>query len=621
MKNLSDHEQGIVEAARCGVLVSLAPDVELEELATSNDLTHQVRAELIRELLLGRHGELDPRGVRLEHARVVGALDLDHVRTAVPLVLVQCSIIEPFTARNARIGELDLEGSRLSILHADNIRIDGDLVLNAARVQSDNKNGAIRLTSAHVGGQFDCKNVKITNDVGPALIADRIRVDNTLVLESAEVRGTGEIGALSLMSAQIGGQFDCENIEIINESGTALDIELLRVDGALFLRGAKVRGTGTNGAVRLPNAHVTSQVNCEAVEIVNDAGPALRADSIRIEESLVLDQARVRGSGADGAINLMGAHVGWIFCRDAEVVNDTGSAMDLGALRVDNDVDLSKATLVGDDELGAVCFPDARIGARLICVDLEVDNPSGPVLNLEKLSVEGAVLLPVEVVCAYGGRGDDCQHANRINLNEFVFTTLSWVDWRQWLHLITYHTEDYQPRSYQLLAAAERAAGHDGNARHVLIAQQDDLRRRDPSALGGRWIVAVHGLWGKLAGYGYRTRTLALALLLALAAAGSIGYVAGQISTRPGHYAAERVSPLGSPTTAATRCSTVELIGLGLDRGLPLGATGLRSKCDLDTATRRGQAITLAIWIIQAMLWGLITLAVAGYTNLIRKTP
>jgi hypothetical protein len=105
-----------------------------------------------------------------------------------------------------------------------------------------------------------------------------------------------------------------------------------------------------------------------------------------------------------------------------------------------------------------------------------------------------------------------------------------------------------------------------------------------------------------------------------LALAAGLGVVAGHVRTRPGHHAAERVLP---PTTAAstpgTPCSTVELIGLGIDRGLPLGATGLRARCDLDTGTRWGQAITVAIWLLQALVWALATLAIAAYTGLIRK--
>lgn len=73
-------------------------------------------------------------------------------------------------------------------------------------------------------------------------------------------------------------------------------------------------------------------------------------------------------------------------------------------------------------------------------------------------------------------------------------------------------------------------------------------------------------------------------------------------------------------TTSGTRCSTVELIGLGLDRGLPLGPTGLRSRCDLDTESTAGQVFTVLLWVVQAAVWGLATLALAGYTGLIRKS-
>jgi hypothetical protein len=120
--------------------------------------------------------------------------------------------------------------------------------------------------------------------------------------------------------------------------------------------------------------------------------------------------------------------------------------------------------------------------------------------------------------------------------------------------------------------------------------------------------------FGALAGYGYRARRTAAALLLVLVVAGAIGWWAGQVPTRPGHLAAERVT-----TAAGTPCSTVELIGLGLDRGLPLAMTGMRARCDLDSASKKGQAFTAAIWLVQLAVWGLATLALAGYTNLVRK--
>lgn len=60
-------------------------------------------------------------------------------------------------------------------------------------------------------------------------------------------------------------------------------------------------------------------------------------------------------------------------------------------------------------------------------------------------------------------------------------------------------------------------------------------------------------------------------------------------------------------------------IGVGIDRGLPLGTTGIRNRCDFDTTSSRGQAITWVTWGPQFLVWALATLVVAGYVGLIRK--
>jgi hypothetical protein len=95
-----------------------------------------------------------------------------------------------------------------------------------------------------------------------------------------------------------------------------------------------------------------------------------------------------------------------------------------------------------------------------------------------------------------------------------------------------------------------------------------------------------------------------------------LGVVAGHVATEPGHHAAEHTLASGMP---GTPCSTIEQIGVGIDRGLPLASTGIENRCDLDTITNTGQLFTAAMWLVQAMMWGLATLAVAGYTGLIRK--
>ncbi|MGW4109509.1 hypothetical protein ACWEFJ_01370 [Actinosynnema sp. NPDC004786] len=495
---------------------------------------------------------------------------MSYLHTFAPLSLVGCAIAEGFSAYYAKVGRLDLSRSYLATLRADGIRIDGSLVLREAVVRGHDFDGAVRLVGAHVGMQFSAESITVTNSIGPALYADGLRVDDTLALESANMRGKSKRGTVRLINAQVANEVNGRNAIFVNDIGPALHAEGIRVGSTVNLFEATARGNDARGAIRLLGAHIGGQLLLEAVHLANDIGPALQAEQTHVGGFLKLDSATVHGGG----------------------------------------------------EFGVIILSSAKIGTTLSFVGLRVESSSPLLFDLARTQVEGVIHSLQEVVCSDPSGGDVCMQSGQVDLNELTYSTLGQESWQQWLHLISAHTKNYRPQPYQQLAAIERAAGHDGNARQVLIAQQDDRYHRTPSAIGGRWTRSVYWTWGRLAGYGYRTRTLALILLIALIAASLAGYIAGQIPTRPGHHAAERVvSPSGATTALGTRCSTVELIGLGVDRGLPLGATGLRAKCDLDTSTRRGQVLTLLMWIIQAMLWGLITLAIAGYTNLIRKTP
>jgi hypothetical protein len=285
-------------------------------------------------------------------------------------------------------------------------------------------------------------------------------------------------------------------------------------------------------------------------------------------------------------------------------------------LQVDSNVYLDKGfSVAADNADGAVRLLGARIGGNLGLSGAKLSNPRGLLLDLEAAALSG-VFLPSTVICPVGATGDcRCKHADRrIDLDQLTYTKLSGIGWKQWLHLIRCHTAGYGPMPYQRLAAVQKAAGHDGDARQILITQQKDLRARGD--LGGWLAQLIHWLWGALAGYGYRARRTALALLIALALAGGLGWWAGHTVTTPGHHAAEHTIASG---VVGTPCSTLEQLGVGIDRGLPLAATGIRARCDLDTGSTAGEWFTLGIWILQAIVWAFATLAIAGYTGLIRK--
>ncbi|MGW4128809.1 hypothetical protein [Amycolatopsis japonica] len=719
LKDLSVREEELIEAARSGSQL-VCSHLEAHLLLASAMPEHRIRAGLIRELLIGKHGQLDPHGVRIRGARIIGHLDLDNLDTNLGLELTSCAMTETITARDARLaglaltashfGELDAMGLRLTRsldLHnarligrnaaiklyrahvggsldcddlradhstrpavaADFLRVGGNLLLRNARFTSSSASGAIRLSGAHIDGQLNASDLKINNSSGPAVEAEALKVSDSVFFVNARLAGDSTQGAVNLNATQIDGQLNASGMNVNNSSGPAIEFAAGKVAASVFFVNARLTGNSTQGAVNLNATQIDSQLNASGMNVNNSSGPAFEAEVLKVGASLLLAKSRLAGIGATAAINmisaniggqvnaecmhvdnslgpavqaehlqvgnslrlvnvringasadeatvrLLGAHIGsQLDAQGARIVNSVGTALDAEGLRVDSTMMLTNARLTSGTQGHNLVLHSAQIKGQLVLIGMTIFNGSKTGIQFEDAHVIGPVFFPARLVCPQPW-GRSCPCLRRITLDGFKFNDLVNADWREWLHIIRYHTNYYSPSPYQHLAAAERAAGHDGNARRILIAQQQDLHRLAPEALGGRLTRSFHQLWGLLGGYGYRARRTAAALLLSLLAAGGLGLWAGHVETNPG-YAAERTAATSSP---GQQCTPVELIGLGLDRGLPLAPTGLRTRCDMDTTSVAGQAFTIAMWIIQAAIWGLATLALAGYTGLVRK--
>jgi hypothetical protein len=87
-----------------------------------------------------------------------------------------------------------------------------------------------------------------------------------------------------------------------------------------------------------------------------------------------------------------------------------------------------------------------------------------------------------------------------------------------------------------------------------------------------------------------------------------------------GGYVAQttRLAIAGAPS--GTPCSLAQQLGLGLEIGLPLFKAAVGGQCQLNSIAGIGQVFTAVSWLLQALAWTFATLAVAGYTGLIRKT-
>jgi len=195
-----------------------------EQLAATENPRYTIRAELLRELVLGRSGErLDPLGVRVHGARITGTLDLTHVPAAVGIELRDCFFERALLLVSAHLPWLTLAGSHLGALDCDGLHVDGDVLLGdgfTATGQGDY--GAVRLLGAHVKGQLNFNGARLTNETGPALIGDGLHVDGDVFGGGFVVTGHGELGAVRLPGAHIIGQLNLNGAELANQDGPAL---------------------------------------------------------------------------------------------------------------------------------------------------------------------------------------------------------------------------------------------------------------------------------------------------------------------------------------------------------------------------------------------------------------
>ena len=153
-KDLSPVERALVEAVIAGHELTCG-GLDPGRLAVSDDERYLVRAEVIRDLLLGRHIEHShPQGLRLARARIVGALDPDQLAPVVGLGLSHCAVDQPVTMRGARLPWLMLFSTHLPGIAANGMYVEGAVELVRTRIDADSDSGAVQIAGAYIGGVF-----------------------------------------------------------------------------------------------------------------------------------------------------------------------------------------------------------------------------------------------------------------------------------------------------------------------------------------------------------------------------------------------------------------------------------------------------------------------------------
>ncbi|HEY3609410.1 MAG TPA: hypothetical protein VGL06_18055 [Pseudonocardiaceae bacterium] len=312
---LTDVENALVSHVTRGDVLDLAGAEVIDEAAMRSwGESRTVRASVLRDIMRGRLApDPDPHGLRLRGARIDGRLDLENITSTVALKLTDCLLDEGMNARDAHLAFVSLNGCRLE--HPDEPALEAArlvavrLDLQRAVLTARDKTGALIANRAHFG-VLDCKGASLRNDSGPALSADGLRVDQTLFLDGEFTAvGAGEIGAISLVGAFL-GWLDCTGASLSNDSGPALSADGLRVDQAAFLRTEfTVVGAGDAGAIRLVGAHV-GDLDFTGASLRNESGPALGAYNLRVDRNMFLAGGFSAVAAGEVVVNLGNVGVG-----------------------------------------------------------------------------------------------------------------------------------------------------------------------------------------------------------------------------------------------------------------------------------------------------------------------
>jgi hypothetical protein len=555
--------------------------------------------------------------------------------------------------------------------------------------------GAVRLVGAHIGGNLDCTGAAVRNDSGPALLADGLHVGQDMQCDHLTADGGVVLGG------HIGRLLSFEGAALNNPRGFALLSDGLRVDGAMFCRngftaqgevrlpgariggrlyfdGAKLSNPGgralvasrltvgqdmfcrkqgvpdqeepflAEGEVILTGAHVGGNLECTGAQLHNDSGPALYADSLQVDQAMLLNGGfTATGSGEDGAVRLSGAHIGGSLTFDGAILrNDSGPGLRAFRLQVDADMYLTGGfTATGSRDRGAVRLTGARIGGSLDCSGAELRNDSGPALLAYGIQVgqdiyltrkftaisggerEGINLRTTRVGGAFDFQPERLEHTDdprkRLRVDGLTYTGVPGPNsspepdsgpepnsGERWRELLRHGTPAYTAQPYQQLAAGYRALGDDRQARRTLMAQRDDqLARSDTSWWERRW-----GRITKVTlGYGYQPWRALLFLAAVVGVSCVLAVVLGA------HGALAQTSKTATPGRS---CTVAQQVSVGLDLNLPVGTTVARVECDLtkDSASVTAAWLSTVGWVLRLLAWLFAALFIAGFTSAVRKT-
>ncbi|MGW3306724.1 membrane-associated oxidoreductase [Streptomyces sp. NPDC001073] len=242
-----------------------------------------VRAHVLRALLLNGPQEAgEIASLSLAGARITGRLDLQYATVDQPVRLRYCHFDDVPRFYASRLRELNFGDSVLPGLTAHAMRVDGVLRLTRSRFR-----GVVRLAGAKIAGSLFMEGSEI---IAPDAEEPVLQLNQAAVGDDLRAAGLRTRGQIRLSGASVAGSVNFNTVDFRNPGDSAVDAEVLAVEGNFLLREARVEGW-----VGLRGARITGRLDLSYTSLANPGGPALLASSTTMGELWLRESPPVQG--------------------------------------------------------------------------------------------------------------------------------------------------------------------------------------------------------------------------------------------------------------------------------------------------------------------------------------
>jgi len=585
--NLNNAENVLIQSAELGriaILPEVIPGLDGTTPVVA-DTDYLIRAELLQWMCTDSRAiaHIASRGIDLIGGKLDDELNLSNANIAFPLRLNRCLIPKGIRLEYSTVSQLDLSGCKTGPVWAVWLTATKDIALG----QGFESTGGVTLDRSRIAGDLFCEGGHFLNHKGPALSAHGSRIGGTVSL-TENFRAIGETNfALSVITGSFissAAKFEASPAapaEADIRKPKALVANQIHVDGSVFLR----QGVHTSGEVQFIAAKVGVDFDCNGAHFENPGERALSADRISIGSNAFFG----RGFALEGIIWMSGANI-------------------------EGDLDFTGAKFGGKGENG-INLETITVKKTLFWQKVELNDTTK--INLNDSTVG-----------RYLDNEASWPKAGNLFLFGFKYGRIAGVSTarrrRDWLELQPPGNASLQP--YQQLAAALREAGHDAQSKRVLI-DKENKRYQQPG------VNRITRLWSHVLrttiGYGYAPR-FALYWSLGVVLLGSLLFWSGnrQSLMSPVADGVYKDAAYLSSGTLPDGYQTFNAVIYSLDVFLPIVDLHQEATWQPNSSKRCfvggadfacGSLLRYYFWIQIVIGWALTTLAVAGFSGLVRK--